>query len=94
MPAKKTQIGIGSMMLLMLVCSIISAGFFYASRIESIQSELQMASGSSNTVSGVTEGRAPQIIFIMFTFTSPLIFAGILATIVSVLRWKNNRRSV
>ncbi|MGC6446694.1 MAG: hypothetical protein ACON5D_05835 [Rubripirellula sp.] len=90
MPKKNTQFGIGSMMLLMLVCAVMSAGFFYASRVDVIQSELNLNPNAGGSILG-QEGRIPHIIFIMFTFTSPLILAGTLATIVSILRWRGNR---
>lgn len=83
------QIGIRSMMLLMLVFSVMSAGFFYASRVDAIQGELNWASIKQSTSGASDQGRTSHVFFIMFTFTSPLILAGILATAVSAIQWKN-----
>lgn len=92
MAQNKTQISIGTMMLLMLVFSIMSAGFFYASRVDAIQGELTF-SGSSQMSSNLGGNqRTSHVIFIMFTFTSPLLLAGILASAVSLLRRINSER--
>lgn len=79
-------------MLLMLVFSIMSAGFFYASRVDAIQGELTFS--ASSQVSSNLDGnqRTSHVIFIMFTFTSPLLLAGILASAVSLLRRINSER--
>ncbi len=79
-------------MLLMLVFSIMSAGFFYASRVDAIQGELTF-SGSPQVSSNLGGNqRTSHVIFIMFTFTSPLLLAGILASAVSLLRRINSER--
>ncbi|MDB4331619.1 hypothetical protein OAA27_00970 [bacterium] len=92
MKQNRFQIGIGSMLLLMLVFSMMSAGFFYASRVDAIQNELNSLVSNQVSTGDQGSGRLPHIIFIMFTFTSPLILAGVLATAVSVLRWRTKRR--
>ncbi|MDA9841011.1 hypothetical protein N9C08_04180 [Rubripirellula sp.] len=76
----------------MLVFSIMSAGFFYASRVDAIQGELTFS--ASSQVSSNLDGnqRTSHVIFIMFTFTSPLLLAGILASAVSLLRRINSER--
>ncbi len=76
------------MMLLMLVCSVISAGFFYASRVNAIQQEMSGITGGAVSIATNADGRIPHVIFIMFTLTSPLILAGTLATVMSLIRWK------
>ncbi|MGC6441204.1 MAG: hypothetical protein ACON4H_00980 [Rubripirellula sp.] len=88
MRRQKPQFGIGSMMLFMLVCSVISAGFFYASRVEAIQQELNGITNGATSTTTSTDGRIPHVIFIMFTLTSPLILAGTLASVMSMIRWK------
>jgi len=90
--ANNKQIGIRSMMLLMLVFSVMSAGFFYASRVGAIQEELSWAAVSQTASNSGSNGRTTHVVFIMFTFTSPLILAGILATAISVIRWKKSKR--
>ena len=80
------QISLGLMMLMMVIFAVMSAGFFYASQVPAIQDEINVlvdgGGGSSNDT-----GRLAQIGFIMFTFTSPLLLAGLLSTGVAVVRW-------
>lgn len=85
------QISLGSMMLLMIVFSIMSAGLFYASRVPVVQEELDVLVHGKAGGSGAETGRLAHIIFIMFTFTSPLILAGILSTAVTFMRWFERR---
>ncbi|MFK8113590.1 MAG: hypothetical protein AB8B91_15420 [Rubripirellula sp.] len=85
------QISLSLMLLMMVIFSVISAGFFYASRVSVVQDELNVLlngkSGDSESTS-----RLAHVTFIMFTFTSPLILAGVLSTGMSVLRWFEQRR--
>jgi hypothetical protein len=85
------QISLGSMMLLMIVFSIMSAGLFYASRVGAVQDEINVIFRGRVGGSGQETGRLAHIVFIMFTFTSPLILAGILSTAVSLLHWFERR---
>ena len=79
------------MMLMMVIFSVISAGFFYASRTSVVQDEFRVLFGH-RLGGGKETGRLAQIIFIMFTFTSPLLLAGVLSTGVAIVRWwqRNN----
>ena len=90
-PSQKFQISIGFMMLLMVVFAVSSACLFYASRVPMIRDELSVlfygkASGGEDV------GRAAHKMFIMFTFTSPLLLAGAISTAMSVIRWFERRR--
>ena len=79
------------MMLMMIVFSIMSAGLFYASRVPIVQEEISvLLRGKSNGTSGEV-GRLAHIVFIMFTFSSPLILAGVLSTAVTFMRWLEQR---
>jgi hypothetical protein len=84
------QISIGFMMLLMVIFALISAGMFYSARVPAVQNDISVLMGGS---SGSAEdvGRTAQITFIMFTFTSPLILAGVLSTGVAIRRWYQSR---
>ena len=79
------------MMLMMIVVSIMSAGMFYASRVPAIQEELSVLLQGKSGSAGQDGGRFAHMVFIMFTFTSPLILAGVLATIVTLLNWIQRR---
>jgi len=80
------QISLGFMMLMMVVFAIISAGLFYASQVPAVQDEISGLMGSESK-GGEDVGRTAHITFIMFTFTSPLILAGLLSTGMTILRW-------
>jgi len=76
------------MMLFVLIFAIISAGLFYAARIPEIQEEWAVLTGSDVEIDQARRG--PQIFFILFTLTSPLLLAGLLATIVSIRQaWRS-----
>jgi hypothetical protein len=82
------QISISFMMLMMVVCSVMSAGLFYASRVPSIQDEFEVLVHGRSSADREDVGRLAHITFIMFTFTSPLILAGLLSTALAVMRWQ------
>ena len=87
------QISIAFMMMLMLIFSFISAGLFYASRVPVIQDEFSMLmTGKVPDATDDESGRLAQIVFVMFTFTSPLLLAGVISTGMTVLRWFERRR--
>ncbi|KAA1261579.1 hypothetical protein LF1_41290 [Rubripirellula obstinata] len=81
------QISLGFMLLSTVVLAVMSAGIFYASRVGAVQDELSVLSGGSVESGGVDASRFSHIVFIMFTFTSPLILAAILSTVVGVMKW-------
>lgn len=84
------QISLGFMMMAMVIFSIMSAGLLYASRVPAVQEEWSLLfTGKAST--GGDEGRMPHIVFIMFTFTSPLLLAGALSTGMAVMRWWGRR---
>ncbi len=80
------------MMLMMIVFSLMSAGLLYASRVPAVQEEINALTGGKLGSSAVDYGRFAQITFIMFTLTSPLILAGVLSTLLGVVRWWGRRR--
>ncbi len=85
------QISLSFMMLMMIIFAVMSAGMFYASRVPAVQQEIDVLfrgkAGSSDEV-----GRTAHIVFIMFTFTSPLLLAAVLSTGMAILRWFERRR--
>ncbi|WP_146580719.1 hypothetical protein [Neorhodopirellula pilleata] len=72
------QIGIAAMLLLVLVSAVFSGGLVYAARIPEIQEELSVLFGTEVTADRTRRG--PQILFILFTLSSPLLIAGLLST--------------
>ena len=80
------------MMLLMVVFAVMSAGLFYASQVPAIRNEVAALVKGETTTSGEDVGRAAHIAFIMFTFSSPLLLAGVLSTGMSIVRWLEKRK--
>ena len=81
------QISIAFMLKLMLIFAFISAGLFYASRIPAIQTEFAMLiTGKVPDSNNDDPGRVAQISFVMFTYTSPLLLAGLISISAAVLR--------
>lgn len=80
------------MMLMMVVFSVMSAGLFYASRVPAVQEELNVIMGGDGGATSDDTGRTAHLIFILFTFTSPLLLAGVLSTALAVLRWLDRRK--
>lgn len=87
------QISLGFMLLMMVVLATISAGFLYAARVPAVQDEISALTGSQTGQSSEDVGRLAHIVFIMFTFTSPLILAGIMSMALGVFRWYMRRTS-
>ncbi|MAI34212.1 MAG: hypothetical protein L7W43_14370 [Rubripirellula sp.] len=82
------QISIAFMLMLMLIFSFISAGLFYASRVPAIQNEIMMlVTGEVPETTEKDSARTAQITFVMFTYTSPLLLAGVISTGMAVLKW-------
>lgn len=79
------------MLLMMVVFSMMSAGLFYASRVPAVQEEISVLVHGRSGGDREDVGRLAHITFIMFTFTSPLILAGVLSTGLAVLRWFERR---
>lgn len=85
------QMSLGFMMLMMVIFAVMSAGFFYASRVPAVQQEIDLLIGGESG-GGEEVGRTAHLAFIMFTLTSPLLLAGALSTGMAVLRWYDRRR--
>ncbi len=88
---RRPQISLGFMMMSMVIFSVMSAGLLYASRVPAVQEEWSLLlTGEFNSSAG-DGGRMPHLVFILFTFTSPLLLAGVLSTGMAMLRWWEKR---
>ena len=77
---------------MMVVFAVMSAGLFYASRVPAIQDEVAALVHGKSSTGAKDVGRSAHIAFIMFTFTSPLLLAGLLSTGLSIWRWFERKR--
>jgi hypothetical protein len=76
-------------MTVMLIFTVMCAGVFYASRIQVVQDELTLLLGVSPF--GKRESsRKAHLMFLLFTYASPLMMAAVLSTVVGL---RNRRRA-
>ncbi len=87
-PARSYQISLGALLVVMLIFIVMSAGLFYSSRIEVVQEELKLFFGITPSTKS-SPSRRSHLMFLLFTYASPLMMAALLSTIVSVM---NRRR--
>lgn len=86
-PQRRPQISLALMLLLMVIFVVMSAGMFYASRVGAVQDELALLSGSSR--GGASEAnRTAHLVFLLFTYTSPLLLAMCLSGAVALVRYR------
>lgn len=76
------------MLVVMLIFTLMSVALFYASRVEAIQSEISMLFGIQPP-SNAKASRQSHLIFLLFTYASPLLMAAVLSTAYGVM---NRRR--
>lgn len=87
----RPQVSLSLMLLLMSIFALMSAGMFYASRVGAVQDEIATFSGSATTGSA-DASRTAHLVFLMFTYTSPLLLAMLLGVVVAVLRYRERRQ--
>ena len=80
------QISLTLMLLSMVVFAFISAALFYAAQVPVIREELGVLFYGKSGDAGEDVGRVAHRAFIMFTFTSPLLLACLISTVVAVLK--------
>lgn len=80
--APRPQVSIAVSLLLVLISAVFLAGLFYASRVPSVQTDIAIWAGAKPPEDD--SGSLAQVLFIMFTFTSPLVIAMTLSLVMSV----------
>ncbi|WDQ17411.1 hypothetical protein [Rhodopirellula sp. P2] len=78
----RPQVSIAVSLLLVLISAFFLAGLFYASRVPSVQTDIAIWVGAQPPED--ESGSLSQVMFIMFTFTSPLMIAITLSFVMSV----------
>jgi hypothetical protein len=94
MRRRPPQMSLSFMLMMMVIFSVMSAGLYYASRVPAVQDEISVLAHGKSSGAREDAGRLAHITFIMFTFTSPLILAGVLSTGMALLRWANRNPSI
>jgi hypothetical protein len=86
----RAQLSLRFLLLMNVIFCVIAGAVYWASRVPAISNEVSMMLGG-RAESNEASGRRVQIVFVMFTYTAPLILAGTLATILSVIRFFERR---
>lgn len=79
------------MLLMMSIFAIMSAGLFYASRVGEIRNEMAVLTGNP-TGGAEPPDRVAHLVFLLFTYTSPLLLALALGCVYSWQRVRYPRR--
>jgi hypothetical protein len=89
--SRRPQISLSFMLLMNVIFCVLAGAFYYASQVPAIADEVSMMLGDRPSSSGGS-GRKMHMIFVMFTYTAPLLLAGVLATVMGVWRRLEQRR--
>lgn len=79
------------MLLMNVIFCIIAGTVYWASRVPAVADEVGMLLGGRGSDSGMGS-RKIHIIFVMFTYTAPLLLAGLLSTMLGIWRYVQRRR--
>ncbi len=78
--SSRSQISLGMMLLMTMIACMLAAMFLYGTRIEEVQAELRLYFGYSSPNKGSETSRTMHLVFLLFTYSSPLLLAGAIAT--------------
>ncbi len=78
--SSRSQISLGMMLLMTMIASMLAAMFLYGTRIEEVQAELRLYFGYTSPNKASETSRTMHLVFLLFTYSSPLLLAGVIAT--------------
>ena len=84
-PPRRPQMSLRFMLLVNIIFCVIAGALYWASRVPAISDELDMMMGGRGGDGGTT-GRGTHVIFVMFTYTAPLLLAGVLSSLLGLWR--------
>lgn len=87
--SSRSQISLGMMLLLTMIACMLAAMFLYGTRIEEVQTELRLYFGYTSPHKTTEASRTMHLVFLLFTYSSPLLLAGMIATFRSLLQRRN-----
>lgn len=91
MQRKPPQFSFLFLLLTMAVFCGLSAGLFYASRIPAVTRDVYSLMGQTPPPSAGSS-RTVQMVFVMFTYTAPLLMAAVLSSIYKIWQLIERRR--
>jgi hypothetical protein len=80
------QFGLGTLLLVMLIFSVISVGLFYSVRVPAIAKEINAIFGKVQETGTEGTDRTTQFIFVMFCYTAPLMMAAVVSLLALAMR--------
>lgn len=81
------QMSLGFMLLMTLVFAAMCAGLYRAARVPAVVRDVYLSLGWDVPPTDAELERSLHVYFLLFTYTTPLILAGILSTILNVRKW-------
>jgi hypothetical protein len=75
------------MLLMTLVIAAMCAGLYRASQVPAFVQDLSITLGWDSPPPETEVARTLHVYFLLFTYTSPLILAGFLSTLLGIRRW-------
>ncbi len=79
------QVSLQLLIVMMLLFALASIALLYATRVQAIQDELALLLGGSPLGNAPTS-RSSHLIFLLFTYASPLMLAAVMSLVVSFRR--------
>ncbi len=84
---RRPQMSLSFMLLMNLVFCILLGALYWASRVPAIADEVSMMMGGRAAAGSGDNSRRVHIIFLLFTYTAPLLLAGLLSSSLGVWRF-------
>jgi len=83
----------GTLLLLMVIVSTISALLLWASRLPMVTNEIHVWLGTTPAVNQDGTDRGTQLVFLLFCYSAPLLIVAILQNTMLILRFLERRSS-
>lgn len=80
------------MLLMNVIFCVLAGAVYWASRVPAVSEEVSMLFGGRSS-GGDSGSRRMHVIFVMFTYTAPLLLAGLLSSMLGIWRYIERRRS-
>jgi hypothetical protein len=88
---RRPQMSLSFMLLMNLVFCILLGALYWASRVPAIADEVSMMLGGRATAGASDNSRRVHIVFLLFTYTAPLLLAGVLSSGLGIWRFVEKR---
>ncbi|MCY2976336.1 MAG: hypothetical protein NTW52_16900 [Planctomycetota bacterium] len=80
------QFSMGSLLVIMLLVSVMSASLLWASRLPMVTDEIHILLGTTPATNNDGTDRGAQLVFLLFCYAAPLLMAGLLHSWLMIFR--------